>query len=97
LNLVPAAKAAAAFRVIIACGKFHGVINPATPMGCLVIIICFEEAGLGTISKITDKIFHENIFTTTAAGINYRHKFSSLPLQTTPQSYCHTQLRQVTR
>mmetsp|Transcript_22268 Transcript_22268/g.48600 ORF Transcript_22268/g.48600 Transcript_22268/m.48600 type:complete len:283 (-) Transcript_22268:288-1136(-) len=31
----PAAKAAAAFRVIMADGKFHGVIAAQTPTGCL--------------------------------------------------------------
>ena len=30
----PAASAGAALRVIIALGKFHGVIEAATPMGC---------------------------------------------------------------
>ena len=31
----PAAIAGAALRVIIASGKFHGVIQAATPIGCL--------------------------------------------------------------
>ena len=31
----PAANAAAALRVIIEEGKFHGVIAPTTPTGCL--------------------------------------------------------------
>ena len=30
----PAANAGAALRVIIAFGKFHGVIDAATPIGC---------------------------------------------------------------
>lgn len=33
----PAASAGAALRVIIALGKFHGVISPATPTGCLIV------------------------------------------------------------
>src|SRR5258706_4025960 len=32
----PAASAGAALRVIIAAGKFHGVIRPHTPIGCLI-------------------------------------------------------------
>ena len=35
----PAAKAGAALRVIIALGKFHGVIEAATPIGCLITVI----------------------------------------------------------
>ena len=35
----PAAKAGAALRVIIALGKFHGVIDAATPIGCLITVI----------------------------------------------------------
>src|SRR5438105_3322869 len=31
----PAASAGPTFRVIIAIGKFHGVMQPTTPMGCL--------------------------------------------------------------
>ena len=32
----PAASAGPALRVIIAAGKFHGVIAPHTPTGCLI-------------------------------------------------------------
>jgi hypothetical protein len=32
----PAAIAGPAFRVIIAAGKFHGVMQAATPIGCLM-------------------------------------------------------------
>ena len=35
----PAANAGAAFRVIIAFGKFQGVIEAATPIGCLITVI----------------------------------------------------------
>jgi len=35
----PAASAGAALRVIIALGKFQGVIEAATPMGCLMTVI----------------------------------------------------------
>ena len=34
----PAASAGAALRVIIALGKFHGVIAATTPIGCLMTI-----------------------------------------------------------
>ena len=33
----PAASAGAPLRVIIAAGKFQGVINPHTPTGCLIV------------------------------------------------------------
>lgn len=32
----PAASAGETFRVIIEFGKFHGVIAPQTPIGCLI-------------------------------------------------------------
>ncbi|MNT98075.1 hypothetical protein D3C72_2405730 [compost metagenome] len=32
----PAARAGPALRVIIALGKFHGVIAATTPIGCLI-------------------------------------------------------------
>ena len=35
----PAASAGAALRVIMALGKFHGVMDAATPMGCLMTMI----------------------------------------------------------
>ena len=38
-NAHPAASAGPAFRVIIALGKFQGVIDAATPIGCLKTII----------------------------------------------------------
>ena len=42
--------AAHTFLVIIAFGKFHGVITAATPTGSLMKIICFVFDGLGTVS-----------------------------------------------
>mmetsp|Transcript_19123 Transcript_19123/g.54311 ORF Transcript_19123/g.54311 Transcript_19123/m.54311 type:complete len:219 (-) Transcript_19123:57-713(-) len=36
----PAASAGATLRVIIAAGKFHGVIKPVTPTACWVAISC---------------------------------------------------------
>ncbi|CFO26651.1 Uncharacterised protein [Staphylococcus aureus] len=45
----PAAKAGAIFRVIIAAGKFHGVIAPTTPTGNLSIIIFLDEALAGIV------------------------------------------------
>ena len=38
-NAHPAANAGAALRVIIALGKFQGVIEAATPIGCLITVI----------------------------------------------------------
>lgn len=38
IMLQPAARAAAALRVIMACGKFHGVIAAVTPMGCIRVL-----------------------------------------------------------
>ena len=35
----PAAKAGATLRVIMASGKFHGVIAAHTPIGCLITIL----------------------------------------------------------
>src|SRR5271170_500393 len=37
----PAASAGPILRVIIAAGKFHGVIRPHTPIGCLIVTILF--------------------------------------------------------
>ena len=42
------AKAAPSFLVIMALGKFHGVMMPATPIGCLMNIICLELLTAGT-------------------------------------------------
>ena len=40
----PAPKAGAIFRVIIAAGKFHGVMIPHTPTGCLMVIrVVFDD------------------------------------------------------
>ena len=41
-------KAAPSFLVIMALGKFHGVIMPTTPIGCLMNIICLELLTAGT-------------------------------------------------
>ena len=35
----PAAKAGATLRVIMASGKFHGVIAAHPPIGCLITIL----------------------------------------------------------
>ena len=35
----PTAIAGATLRAIIAAGKFHGAIIPATPIGCLILTI----------------------------------------------------------
>ena len=47
-NAHPAASAGPALRVIIAFGKFQGVIDAATPIGCLrtIILLSFDALGL---------------------------------------------------
>jgi hypothetical protein len=44
----PAAKAGAIFRVIMAAGKFHGVMIPHTPTGCLRVktVVLGREEGM---------------------------------------------------
>ena len=49
----PAAIAGAIFRVIIAIGKFHGVIAAHTPMGCLSVTSRRSTAGLASTSPFT--------------------------------------------
>ena len=46
----PAARAGAHFLVIIAIGKFQGVIDATTPIGCLITSILLSFAGVGIIS-----------------------------------------------
>ena len=48
ITVHPAAIAGATFLVIIAAGKFHGVINAHTPTGCLIvtILLSFCVAGI---------------------------------------------------
>src|SRR6516162_4896064 len=46
----PAAKAGPALRVIIAAGKFHGVIAAQTPIGSLVTTMRLSEACAGIVS-----------------------------------------------
>ena len=41
----PAARAAPTFLVIMALGKFQGVIMAATPIGSFTIMICFALLG----------------------------------------------------
>ena len=48
--LQPAARAGAAFRVIIAFGKFQGVIAAQTPTGCLMHTIRLSGPGDGMTS-----------------------------------------------
>ena len=49
-NAQPAANAGAALRVIIALGKFHGVIDAATPMGCLITVMRLSAWCPGIVS-----------------------------------------------
>jgi hypothetical protein len=44
--------AGANLRVIIADGKFHGVINAAGPTGCFIVIIRRVLFGEGKISPV---------------------------------------------
>ncbi len=46
----PAASAGPTFRVIIAIGKFHGVMQPTTPMGSLITTIRLSAACDGMVS-----------------------------------------------
>ena len=46
----PAARAGAHFLVIIAIGKFQGVIDATTPIGCLITKILLSFAGVGMTS-----------------------------------------------
>ncbi len=46
----PAASAGPAFRVIIAAGKFHGVIAAQTPIGCFSTTMRRSAAGAGMVS-----------------------------------------------
>ena len=46
----PAASAGPAFRVIIALGKFHGVIAATTPTGCLITTMRPLGQGEGMVS-----------------------------------------------
>ncbi len=46
----PAASAGPALRVIIALGKFHGVIAATTPIGCLITTMRAFGQGEGMVS-----------------------------------------------
>jgi hypothetical protein len=46
----PAASAGPTFRVIIAMGKFHGVMQPTTPIGSLVTMMRLSRAWEGITS-----------------------------------------------
>ena len=49
----PAASAGPTLRVIIAAGKFHGVIAAQTPIGSLTTTIRLSAAGVGSVSPAT--------------------------------------------
>lgn len=63
----PAAKAGATFRVIIAAGKFHGVIIPQTPTGSLKVRTVFPAKEDGITSPYERGASSENQFTNDAA------------------------------
>src|SRR5262245_1032937 len=46
----PAARAGPTLRVIIAIGKFHGVMQPTTPTGCLITMMRLSRACDGIVS-----------------------------------------------
>jgi hypothetical protein len=46
----PAASAGPTLRVIIATGKFHGVMQPTTPMGSLTTRMRLSRACVGIVS-----------------------------------------------
>ena len=46
----PAASAGPTFRVIIAIGKFHGVMQPTTPIGSLTTTMRLSRACEGMVS-----------------------------------------------
>ncbi len=46
----PAASAGATLRVIIAIGKFQGVIAAQTPIGCLMTTVRLLESVVGMVS-----------------------------------------------
>jgi len=46
----PAASAGPALRVIIAAGKFHGVMAAHTPIACFTKTILLSDVGAGTVS-----------------------------------------------
>ena len=48
--VLPAASAGAALRVIIADGKFQGVMPPHTPTGCLSTTMRVPVCGAGIVS-----------------------------------------------
>ena len=49
----PAASAGATLRVIIASGKFHGVMAAHTPTGCLMTRVRLDASVVGTTSPRT--------------------------------------------
>ena len=50
MKLQPAASAGAALRVIMALGKFQGVIAPTTPKGCFTVNANIFGKSLGEVS-----------------------------------------------
>src|SRR5258705_3873548 len=59
----PAASAGATFRVIIALGKFHGVIAAQTPIGSLRTMMRRSGVGAGAGLPYTRLAFSANHFT----------------------------------
>ena len=69
----PAASAGAHLRVIIAIGKFHGVIAAHTPTGCLRTMIRRSGVGAGMVSPYTRRASSEN------------HLMNPAPYRTSPR------------
>uniref|UniRef100_A0A6B0U8D2 Putative secreted protein n=1 Tax=Ixodes ricinus TaxID=34613 RepID=A0A6B0U8D2_IXORI len=59
-HVQPAASAAPIFLVIMALGKFQGVMMAATPIGCLMKSISFPLTGAGTWSPYVLRASAEN-------------------------------------
>lgn len=58
----PAANAGATFRVIMAAGKFHGVIIPQTPTGSRTVysVVCAEDDGMvAPYDRVASSANHE--------------------------------------
>jgi hypothetical protein len=49
----PAARAGPTLRVIMAAGKFHGVMAAQTPIGSFVTTMRLSPAGVGMVSPLT--------------------------------------------
>ena len=70
----PTAMAGATFLAIIAAGKFHGAIIPATPIGCLIFTIRRSAHGELIVSPWTRR--HSCDDQSLLEGIKYTFKLT---------------------